>query len=124
MFDPNILQILVELKDLTSAGFDKLKMNVNSVGTGLDTAAKSGSKFGSVMQGVGMGLGMGAFQIATTALSALPNMLEASAKAFRDNQVSVAQLNASLVANVDGWSGTTTALEGYISQASAASAFT
>jgi hypothetical protein len=62
-------------------------------------------------QGLGIGVGIGGFQAASQAVSALTGFLTDAVKAAQQDEQSVAQLSASLKANVPLWNGATDAID-------------
>lgn len=118
MLDSAALQILVELKDLTAAGFDKLKGNLSSVGAQANVTGNATSSLRNDLSGL-----VSPTMLAAGAATALVGVLGESIKAAIDDESSISLLTASLKANVPGWDGTTAAIEAYITSAEAASAF-
>src|ERR1035437_1174610 len=91
MFDNALLKIIVQLEDLSAAGFGKLNANVGAVGGKFDEASKSGSKFGNVMQGVGMSLGMMGMNAVSSAIGDVTSFIEGSTAAADQLNKSIAK---------------------------------
>jgi hypothetical protein len=86
-----------------------------------DASKAAGSALGGLTAATG-GL-INPMTIATAAITAGAFAMADSIKAASDDEASIAQLTASLRANVPGWDGTTAAIEDYIASAEKASAF-
>ena len=92
---------------------DLMSGNVSKAISGLDKLAKQGGLVGSVMQGVGQSFGqmLNPVGLVTSGISALTDIVGDSMAAFREDQVSQAQLRAALEANIESWNGNTDAIE-------------
>ena len=87
--------------------------NVGKFIGNIDRLAKQGGLMGSVMQGVGMSFGqmLNPAKLVARGIGAVTDALGDSLQAARDDQLSVDHLTASLKANVEGWDGSTRAIE-------------
>jgi hypothetical protein len=74
-------------------------------------AQTDAGKFGNVLSGMGMGIGMGFTNVVADAGRAVMDWGVKSVSAFRDEEVGIARLGASLEANVPAWDGNTDAIE-------------
>jgi hypothetical protein len=93
--------------------FDTLRGKVG----GLATSLKSPALSSGILQGVGLGAGLFMFQGITSAIEGAASMLGDFVKMAIEEDKGIAQLNASLKANVPNWQDQTTAVQGAIDAA-------
>jgi len=138
------LAILVQLKDLASAGLKGLSANVGSLETRANGTNFSGfskatnglkadaEKAAGKAEGGGGGIGnligslgsvAGPALLAAGGITAVVSAIGESIGAAVDDQKSIASLTTTLKANVPAWDGNTEAIEGYITKAEDASDF-
>ena len=119
----NIGEVWAALRiDGSKTAADATKAGTTAGGAAGTAASKSfGQKFkaaysGSELQkglfaGLGLAGGLGAATLVAKAIGAVTDALGDSVKAAREEQLSVAKLDAALEANVDSWNGNTDAIE-------------
>jgi hypothetical protein len=92
---------------------DLMSGNVSKAIGNIDKLAKQGGLMGSVMQGVGQSFGQMLNPVALVAngIGMVTDALGDATTAFREDQVSQAQLRTALEANITAWDGNTDAIE-------------
>lgn len=95
---------------------DLMSGNVSKAIGSLDKMARRGGLVGSVMQGVGQSFGQLLNPVALVAngIGMVTDALGDSLDAYRQDQLSQAQLRTALEANIKAWDGNTDAIEGTI----------
>jgi hypothetical protein len=104
----NTLKFKAVLDDKVSTPLDKMRGKFDTLG--------SSKGFKSVAQGVGIGAGIGALNLLSSAIGGVTDFLGDSVAAYNEDQKSIANLDASLKANVAGWNGNRDAIEGVLTQ--------
>src|ERR1035437_881021 len=96
-------QILIQILG-DSTGFSKATQE----------ATNSSTKFGNILQGIGQGIGQAGFGLLEQGVSDVTGYLTGSVAAATASELSIAQLGATLKANVPAWDGNSAAIESYI----------
>lgn len=102
----NEVRIHASMKDDVSGPLTRIKDQFTNL-----SANKAGA---ALLQGVGLGAGVSIYNELAGAVSNVVGWVGQSADAYRQDQVSVAQLTTSLRDNVAGWNGNTDAIEAVI----------
>src|ERR1035437_8030088 len=105
-------QILIQILG-DSTGFSKATQE----------ATNSSTKFGNILQGIGQGIGQAGFGLLEQGIGDVTSFLTGSIAAASADELSIAQLGATLRANVPNWNSNSAAIETYITSAEKASAF-
>jgi hypothetical protein len=111
---------LVAHLDLDDDLTPDLDRKIRGIESNLDGIERKADTTGTALKGVGTSAALGAaagaaaYGLLDQALGRVVGLIGTSAAAFREDAASIALLNTALKANVEGWDGTTTAIDAVI----------